>query len=105
MEAKLGGSVWHCSVSSPDPVTEYDLLKLCEKHLSGVGDKSLGEWVQATRKPDSLVVHLRRRTTPQEEVVIGPLKDIRNTQEARIRVARLLARVPPNVRQYISPEW
>lgn len=86
-------------------MTDDELLRICRHTLRGVGDATLGEWAEVSHKPDSTVVHLRRRTTDAEAKVIGPLRDIRNTQEARIRIASLLPCIRRDMFQYVSPEW
>jgi hypothetical protein len=61
--------------------------------LHGVGDAKLGEWVEP---PDEwrTAYHIRRRLTPQEELVTGPVKDVRGTPEALERVEVVLRQCP-----------
>lgn len=65
------------------------------RQLAGVGDASRGEW--ATAGPGAF--HLRRRVSAAEELVTGPLRDLRGTAEAAERFARmdpaLAALLPP----------
>jgi hypothetical protein len=41
--------------------------------------------------------HVRRRLTPEEQVLVGEAIDIRGTAEARERVERALPLLPPPV--------
>lgn len=59
-----------------------------------MGDARLGEW----REPARAAFHLRRRLSETEQAVVGPVADIRGTEEARQRAARVgpvLRLVPP----------
>lgn len=70
-----------------------------EQELAGLGDPTLGEWHEWS----GAVYHLRRRLTAAEQVHVGPVVDVRRTDEARRRAAglpsRLLAHIPPYVVQ------
>ena len=61
--------------------------------LAGVGDKALGEWSSVTPKSPyasgRTVVHVRRRLTLEEEILSGPVRDIRGTSEMEQRVAAM----------------
>jgi hypothetical protein len=57
--------------------------------LEGVGDPALGEW---TEKAGAF--HLRRRLTAREAYRVGPVRDIRGTEEERRRFAVLLRAAP-----------
>lgn len=46
--------------------------------LRGAGDRALGEWQEAG-SPGSGVVHVRRRLTPAEAALVGPVVDVRGT--------------------------
>jgi hypothetical protein len=61
------------------------MWKEAERQLAGLGDASSGEWREASTK----AVHLRRRLSEREQRAIGPAVDIRGSDEARIRAARL----------------
>jgi hypothetical protein len=76
--------VWHASIGRLPSVEDRE--KLARKVLDGVGHASLGEWVERGH-----IVHLRRRLTDDEARDIGPVVDIRGTDEAyqRMAVARL----------------
>jgi hypothetical protein len=92
----LGGPVWHASVATrrhPDPaVLEAQALR----QLQGVGDAILGEWREWTGH----AFHIRRRLSAREQNEVGPVVDIRRTDEALRRAAALgerLSLVPPQV--------
>jgi hypothetical protein len=65
------------------------LWKEAERQLAGVGDAAAGEW----RKTGDVAVHLRRRLSAREQVTVGPVADIRRSDEARMRAARLGGRL------------
>jgi hypothetical protein len=94
MDMNLGGPVWHASVAGS--LIKAVLWQEAERQLSGVGDALLGEW----RETATRAVHLRRRLTEREQRAVGPVVDIRRSDEARMRAARLGARLsmaPPDV--------
>jgi hypothetical protein len=94
MDMNLGGPVWHASVAGS--LIRAVLESEAERQLAGVGDASLGEWREATAK----AVHIRRRLNGREQLLVGPVVDIRRSGEARMRAARLGARLslaPPGV--------
>lgn len=53
---------------------------MANKVLEGVGDKRLGEWVERHES-----IHVRRRLSASEQLLVGPVVDIRGTDEARQR--------------------
>jgi hypothetical protein len=92
----LGGPVWHVSVASPGIALPAQLEAECERQLAGVGDPALGEWREWTGR----AFHLRRRLSVREQREVGPVVDIRGSDEARRRAERLgplLVHVPPEV--------
>jgi hypothetical protein len=94
MDMNLGGPVWHASVAGS--LIKAVLEREAERQLAGVGDASLGEWRETGQK----AVHIRRRLTAREQLLVGPVVDIRRSAEARMRAARLGARLsmaPPEV--------
>jgi hypothetical protein len=94
MDMNLGGPVWHASVAGS--LIKAVLQSEAERQLAGVGDASLGEWLEVTGK----AVHIRRRLTEREQRAVGPVVDIRGSDEARMRAARLGPRLrlaPPEV--------
>jgi hypothetical protein len=93
---QLGGPVWHVSVASSGIPIKGLLEAECERQLAGVGDPSLGEWREWTGR----AFHLRRRLSAREQRDVGPVVDIRGSEEARRRVERLgpmLAYAPAEV--------
>lgn len=58
---------------------------LARDAIAGVGSPSLGEWVEMGTK----AVHVRRRLSEREQLSVGPVSDVRGTDEALRRVARL----------------
>ena len=94
MEMNLGGPVWHASVAGS--LIKAVLWKEAERQLAGIGDALLGEW----RETGAKAVHLRRRLSEREQRTVGPVIDVRGSDEAKMRAARLgarLAMVPAEV--------
>lgn len=89
----LGGPVWHASVRSLQPVGDRTLRRMSATVLEGVGDPRLGEWFQR-----ETAMHHRRRLSIAEEAVVGPVVDVRGTDEARRRAVALgdLLRLVPD---------
>lgn len=67
------------------------------KALEGVGDASLGEWVERTPK----AVHIRRRISESEQMVVGGVRDIRGSEEATSRLETLFA-VAPHLKPFAA---
>ncbi len=59
--------------------------------LDGVGDASLGEWLDP---PVRGVLHLRRRLSAEEGEAIGPVVDVRGTDEAARRLVPVAPLLP-----------
>jgi hypothetical protein len=94
MDMNLGGPVWHASIAGS--ILKAALEREAERQLLGVGDASLGEWREMGRK----AFHIRRRLTEREQRLVGPVEDIRRSDEARMRAGRvghLLRLAPPEV--------
>jgi hypothetical protein len=92
----LGGPVWHASIAGS--IIKAVLWQEAERQLAGAGDASLGEW----REVGDTAVHLRRRLSEREQRAVGPVMDIRGSDEARMRASRLgplLRLAPPEVLQ------
>ncbi|HEY3484296.1 MAG TPA: hypothetical protein VGK49_02880, partial [Ilumatobacteraceae bacterium] len=98
MEANFGGPVWHASVSHRhlSSLTIGERASRAMGVLRGVGDATLGQWVEHT--PGA--THVRRRLSVAESVGFE-LRDIRWTDEAARRAQaiprHLLALVPAHV--------
>ena len=67
--------------------------QLARMFLNGVGDASLGEWVEAGERG---VFHVRRRLSAaeQEEFGIPVVRDVRGTPEYEGRLVGLLRDAP-----------
>lgn len=63
--------------------------QIVRRALRGVGDAALGEWTE-----QGTALHLRRRLTHAEAALVGPVRDIRDTEEERMRMEALLAALP-----------
>lgn len=73
--------MWHASVAKG---TEEECRMAALVALIGVGDPELGQWEQWSGK----IFHVRRRLTEREQSqYVGPVKDIRQTAEARRRIS------------------
>jgi hypothetical protein len=48
--------------------------RIAKRELTGVGDPTLGEWLEF----GVIALHLRRRLTPAEQASVGPAIDIRH---------------------------
>jgi hypothetical protein len=81
-----GGPVWHVSTAGHQPdVTQAEVRAAAYAILDGYGDASLGEWEEIGRT----AFHLRRRLSAAEQQRVGPVVDIRGTDEAVRRVSRV----------------
>jgi hypothetical protein len=62
---------------------------MCERRalraLDGLGDSAPGEWHEWS----GIAYHIRRRLTPAEESRVGPVVDVRGTEEAARRAKAL----------------
>lgn len=63
---------------------EMELLGICMGALDGVGDPKLGEWVEVGQT----AMHLRRRLNEVEQVMVGPVVDVRGTPDGQFRMER-----------------
>ena len=83
----FGGPVWHASAVG---ATEAQSEAMARRALVGVGDAKLGEWTECGRT----AVHVRRRLSAREAVVVGEVRDIRGTPEESARLDALLRDAP-----------
>jgi hypothetical protein len=67
--------------------------------LRGVGDPNLGQWEEDTGR----AYHVRRRLTPGEAHLVGPVVDIRGTVEQARRFAIMRAVLPPGLADRLGP--
>lgn len=87
--------MWHASICKRDmPFGRVTLENIARRQLDGVGDASLGEWLEFTGR----FLHLRRRLSVAEQVSVGPAVDI------RADMAEVERRLRP-VRHVIGPDW
>lgn len=105
MEQNYGGPVWHASACDHSPLAltidkNPVLEKAARKALQGVGERSLGEWVEYNTR----FVHVRRRLSVKEQKIIGEVIDIRNTQEAIDRVNAIWQDIPLIVKRTIMQD-
>lgn len=89
---KLGGPVWHASVSSRTGTHPAVLRDIALKALDGVGDAALGQWEEFS----GVAFHIRRRLRPSEQELVGRAIDIRGTKEFNRRVKAIRKRVGEN---------
>jgi hypothetical protein len=93
----FGGPVWHCSVSRGDRTSQrLEALSV----LAGVGDPVAGEWWEV----GELATHLRRRLTDAEATSIGPVVDVRGTEEATKRMKAIWSYLPERGREFAERE-
>lgn len=91
---RLGGPVWHASVARiGQRGSTGRLLPVALAALHGLGDSALGEWHESSE----IAYHIRRRLSVLEQKEVGPVIDIRGTDEARRRLAK--------VRQWVPVGW
>jgi sugar/nucleoside kinase (ribokinase family) len=86
MDLNLGGPVWHASIAFHGPARGLSGIAGARLHralrlIRGVGDESLGQWIEHTTR----ATHVRRRLTKQESTGLT-LVDIRGTDEATRRL-------------------
>lgn len=92
IEKDWGGPVWSAFVGkSPNynQVLAKELRRAAVVALDGVGNADLGEWEEA----DDKYFLLRRRLSKVEELVTGPAADIRDTDDAVNRAAKVVSQV------------
>lgn len=86
--------MWHVSIATRGiPYGRMALEAQAERELAGLGDATRGEWREFTGR----AFHLRRRLSAEEELQVGPVRDIRRTPEAQQRARALgkLLRLAP----------
>jgi hypothetical protein len=91
--------VWHASVSLR-PVKRWFpavLESLARLELEGVGDATLGEWVESEQIPGSMILHYRKRLTPEEQAIVGPVIDVRGTPMHDLRAKLALTWLPRGI--------
>jgi len=101
--AGYGGPVWHASAASMR-LRSRQLRGIVRHLLAGVGRPEHGEWKTTTRRDRLLTVHFRRRLSPAEALVSGPILDIRGTRQ-HAEVAERVAAVLPGVDAETLMAW
>lgn len=76
---QLGGPVWHASVGGEFAPGVRRRLAL--EALHGVGVRGL-QWEHDRPR----AYHIRRRLTPEEQLMVGDVKDLRGTEEGATRL-------------------
>lgn len=103
MDMGYGGPVWHASAASTGALlglgTEF-LERKAREALEGVGDASLGEWTEWT----GVAFHVRRRLTEEEQSLVGPVVDVRGTEEAQRRMKAAWLDLPEVARRIAREE-
>ena len=69
------------------------LEQIAYKALRGVGDASRGQWIERGG-----AFHLRRRLNAHEDVCVGGLRDLRQTEDGWARYRTAIDRIPPQAR-------
>jgi hypothetical protein len=89
----FGGPVWHASTAH---ASEKKLKQVALETLAGVGDASRGEWHEWSGK----AYHIRRRLNAAEDLLVGPVVDVRGTVEATMRLMPVHRLLPANWPEY-----
>ena len=95
--------MWHASIAYHG-TERQDIdawVNRAMRELHGVGDASLGEWVQHTER----ATHIRRRLSDKEVAEHAMvMRDIRNTDEAHDRLLALPERLRGILPQHVVVE-
>jgi hypothetical protein len=76
--------------------TRLERRLIANQQLDGVGDASLGEWIEE----NGPFVHLRRRLNREEEKITGPVVDIRSdSSEVKRRLQPIKHLLPVGYRE------
>jgi hypothetical protein len=86
----FGGPVWHASGKGR---TIRESKQIALDGLTGVGDRTLGEW---TDDPGRGIFHVQRRLSAEEREAFGVPEpfDIRGTPEEAKRIAQVFEEAP-----------
>ncbi len=68
--------------------------------MSGFGDSSSGEWIEARRG----AFHLRRRLSQEEQLRVGDAVDCRTSEEAAIRFGAMKDFLPTHMYALVDEE-
>lgn len=86
--------MWHASIAHHGRrgIDSYDQLTRAVRAVQGVGDTTLGEWMEMPGH----ILHLRRRLSAAEVAETGMvLRDVRGTPEADRLLDPVRHRLPP----------
>lgn len=72
-------------------LAERTLCSMAIGALRGVGDATLGEWLEM----GATAFHVRRRLTAEEQLLVGDVVDVRGTPEADRRRRPVAGLIPP----------
>lgn len=90
--------MWHASVSSQRlHLPDEELRHIALDVLKGLGDANLGQWDER----GAGAFHMRRRLSDAEAELVGPVVDIRGTEEA----GRRLLAVRDQLRAVGMTDW
>lgn len=90
--------MWHVSTAWQRLfLPPEELRRLAHDELVGVGDADLGEWIDYGHS----AVHVRRRLRPEEDLLVGPVIDIRGTAEAAQRAWKVAKLLPVRYREMV----
>lgn len=90
--------MWHVSTAYQRLyLPPEELRRLAHAELVGVGDADLGEWIEYGVS----AVHIRRRLSAEEELMIGPVIDIRGSSEAATRLWKVAKLLPVRYREMV----
>jgi hypothetical protein len=84
--------VWHASAAAINGkrMGDSQLRRIVRAALSGVGDRTRGEWEEIRPK----AFHIRRRLSASEDLLVGPVVDVRGTLEAQERADLVIKQCP-----------
>ena len=94
---KLGGPVWHASVGGQ--LAPGVRRRLVLEALRGVGVQEL-QWEDD--RPTAY--HIRRRLTPEEQALVGDVRDLRGQPEAKERLVNARLHGLPRAAEMLAIE-
>ena len=68
--------------------------------LLGIGDSAIGEWLEE----GAIATHVRRRLSESEALTVGPVVDVRGTDDALRRLRAVWRELPEVVRAFAEKE-
>lgn len=76
-------------------ISPAELTKLAKKALRGVGEPLRGQWIERGER----AMHVRRRLSRAEQMHVGDVRDLRQTEEGWTRLRAVVDVIPPQARQ------